>query len=81
MGALINLSGLFDEAKCPELVRQMRGPGGVQCPHCGDGHVAHCSSSEFSSTIGARMTLRRTMLSSLKIRLRRHSGSNIAQRF
>ena len=40
MGALVNLSGLLDEAKCFEFVRQMRWPRGVLCPKCGGGHVA-----------------------------------------
>jgi len=40
VGALVNLSGLLDEAKCFEFVRQMRWPRGVLCPKCGGGHVA-----------------------------------------
>ena len=40
MVALINLSGLLDEAKCFELVRQMRWPQGVRCPKCGGGHIS-----------------------------------------
>ena len=35
MGVLINLSGLLDETKCFELVRQTRWPQGVRCPKCG----------------------------------------------
>src|SRR6201997_5818328 len=31
---MINLSGLLDEAKCFELVRQHRWPDGVRCPDC-----------------------------------------------
>src|SRR5689334_17019837 len=31
---MINLSGLLDEAKCFELVRQYRWPDGVRCPDC-----------------------------------------------
>src|ERR1700760_4589797 len=31
---MINLSGLLDEAKCFELVRQHRWPDGVCCPDC-----------------------------------------------
>jgi len=31
---MINLSGLLDEAKCFELVRQHRWPDGVRCPGC-----------------------------------------------
>jgi transposase-like protein len=43
MGALVNLSGLLDEGECFELVRQLRWPEGVQCPHCGSRHVARNS--------------------------------------
>src|SRR3954447_6237886 len=32
---LVNLSGLLDDAKCFELVRQHRWPEGVRCPGCG----------------------------------------------
>jgi transposase-like protein len=31
---LINLSALLDEARCFELLRQHRWPGGVRCPGC-----------------------------------------------
>lgn len=31
----INLSLLIDDAKCFEMVRRHRWPGGVQCPKCG----------------------------------------------
>jgi transposase-like protein len=31
---LIRLSGLLDEAKCGELIRQQRWPDGVRCPSC-----------------------------------------------
>ena len=31
---MVNLSGLLDEAKCFELVRQHRWPDGVRCPNC-----------------------------------------------
>jgi transposase-like protein len=37
--ALVNLSGLLDEAKCFELVRQARWPRGLRCPNCGGEHV------------------------------------------
>ena len=40
MVALVDLSGLLDEAKCFELVRRTRWPQGVRCPKCGGGHVA-----------------------------------------
>jgi transposase-like protein len=38
--ALVDLSGLLDEAKCLELVRRTRWPQGVRCSKCGGGHVA-----------------------------------------
>jgi transposase-like protein len=31
---MVNLSGLLDEAKCYELVRQHRWPDGMRCPDC-----------------------------------------------
>jgi transposase-like protein len=31
---MVNLSGLLDEAKCFELMRQHRWPDGVRCPDC-----------------------------------------------
>lgn len=39
MSVLINLSALLDDAKCFELVRQMRWPQSVLCPKCGGEHV------------------------------------------
>ena len=36
---MVNLSGLLDEAKCFELVRQHRWPAGVRCPGCGSAVV------------------------------------------
>src|SRR5436309_14607558 len=37
---LVNLSSLIDDAKCFELVRQHRWPGGVRCPSCRSASVA-----------------------------------------
>lgn len=31
---LVNLQTLIDEAKCYDVVRQLRWPGGVRCPAC-----------------------------------------------
>jgi transposase-like protein len=31
---MLVLSGLLDDAKCFEVVRQLRWPQGVKCPHC-----------------------------------------------
>ncbi len=39
MADLVNISGLLDEGKCFDLVRQMRWPQGVRCPKRGGGHV------------------------------------------
>ena len=39
---MVNLSGLLDEAKCFELVRQHRWPDGVRCPDC-DSAVVICN--------------------------------------
>src|SRR5919202_3957300 len=39
---MVNLSGLLDEAKCFELVRQHRWPDGVRCPAC-DSAVVICN--------------------------------------
>ena len=36
----MNLSSLIDDAKCFELVRQHRWPGGARCPSCGSASVA-----------------------------------------
>lgn len=37
---MITLTGLIDDAKCYEVVRQFRWPEGVRCPHCGSESVA-----------------------------------------
>src|SRR3954464_13606229 len=37
---LVNLPSLIDDAKCFELVRQRRWPGGARCPSCGSTSVA-----------------------------------------
>jgi transposase-like protein len=40
--ALVNLSGLIDDAKCYELIRHHRWPDGVRCPSCsGVGVIRH----------------------------------------
>ena len=39
---VVNLSGLLDEAKCFELVRQHRWPDGVRCPDC-DSAIVICN--------------------------------------
>jgi transposase-like protein len=38
--AMLMLAGLLDDAKCYEVVRQMRWPEGVKCPHCGAATVS-----------------------------------------
>jgi transposase-like protein len=40
MPPMVNLSSLLDDAKCYELVRQHRWPGGVRCPRCDSASVA-----------------------------------------
>ena len=40
MPALVNLSSLIDDARCFELVRQHRWPGGVRCPRCDSATIA-----------------------------------------
>ena len=32
---LVNIQTLIDDAKCYEVVRQLRWPAGIQCPACG----------------------------------------------
>jgi transposase-like protein len=32
---LLNIQHLIDDAKCYAVVREMRWPDGVKCPHCG----------------------------------------------
>src|SRR5260221_1721644 len=32
---LLNIQNLVDDAKCYAVVREMRWPDGVKCPHCG----------------------------------------------
>jgi len=36
---MINIQHLIDDAKCFEVVRQLRWPNGVRCPDCGTAHV------------------------------------------
>lgn len=31
---MLNLQHLIDDAKCFEVIRELRWPDGVQCPHC-----------------------------------------------
>ena len=40
MPALVNLPSLIDDARCFELVRQHRWPGGVRCPRCDSAKIA-----------------------------------------
>jgi transposase-like protein len=35
----LNIHGLIDDAKCYEMVRQLRWPEGTECPHCHATHV------------------------------------------
>ena len=36
---LVNILGITDDAKCYEMVRHLRWPDGVHCPHCDSGQV------------------------------------------
>ena len=36
---LVNILGITDDAKGDELVRHLRGPDGVRCPHCDSAHI------------------------------------------
>jgi transposase-like protein len=36
---LLNIQHLIDDAKCYAVVRELRWPDGVKCPHCGSGEV------------------------------------------
>src|SRR6476620_10226026 len=36
---LVNILGITDDAKCYEMVRHLRWPAGVRCPHCAASHV------------------------------------------
>jgi transposase-like protein len=35
----LNIHGLIDDARCYQMVRQLRWPEGVECPHCHATHV------------------------------------------
>lgn len=39
MGMLVNIQTLIDEAKCYEVVRQLRWPAGVRCPTCDSAEI------------------------------------------
>jgi transposase-like protein len=36
---LVNILGITDDAKCYEMVRRLRWPGGTRCPHCDSAQV------------------------------------------
>jgi transposase-like protein len=36
---VINILAIVDDAKCYEVVRSLRWPGGVRCPHCDSAHI------------------------------------------
>jgi transposase-like protein len=36
---LLNIQHLIDDAKCYGVVRELRWPDGVKCPHCGSGEI------------------------------------------
>src|SRR5262245_40663741 len=35
----LNIRSLIDDAKCSEMVRDLRWPDGVRCPHCDLAHI------------------------------------------
>ena len=36
---VVNILGIVDDAKCYAVVRGLRWPDGVRCPHCDSAHV------------------------------------------
>jgi len=36
---MLSIERLIDDAKCFEVVRELRWPDGVECPHCGSHHI------------------------------------------
>ena len=36
---IVNILGIVDDAECYEVVRSLRWPDGVRCPHCDSAHV------------------------------------------
>jgi transposase-like protein len=36
---LLNIQELIDDAKCYKVVRELRWPEGVKCPHCGSADI------------------------------------------
>ena len=36
---IVNILGITDDAKCYEMVRRLRWPDGVHCPHCDSSQV------------------------------------------
>ncbi|HBT77393.1 MAG TPA: hypothetical protein DEB39_10850 [Planctomycetaceae bacterium] len=48
----VNIHGLIDNAKCHQMVRQLRWPEGVECPHCHAAEVARNGHDETRSVDG-----------------------------
>lgn len=57
MVALVDLSGLLDEAKCFDLVRLTRWPQGVRCPECGGAQVS-CNGHDDTQRLRQRYVCR-----------------------
>ena len=36
---MLNIQAIIDDAKCFQVVRDLRWPAGLRCPHCDSGHV------------------------------------------
>lgn len=52
---MINIQNLLDDSKCYETVRELRWPGGVECPHC---HSNAITKQGFDQTQPARQKYR-----------------------
>jgi hypothetical protein len=47
---LVNILGMTDDAKCYEMVRRLRWPDGVHCPHCDSVQVVKQGRDETRAT-------------------------------
>jgi hypothetical protein len=52
---LVNILGITGDAKCYELVRQLRWPDGVRCPHCDSGATVKQGRSVQRSGLGGSL--------------------------
>ena len=49
----LNIHGLIDNAKCHQMVRQLRWAEGVECPHCHAAEVVKNGTDETHATDNA----------------------------